>query len=99
MEGLTGTGSSQGVLEVLGVFLGFVSIVGWLVSTISFWFLFFEFLAFRKKEPLWYVVIMAVYLVCLAIFSVLFFYSSIAFISSFFGLTLPGSLTSLLYRW
>jgi len=98
MAGLTGTEYFQEALEVQRVLLGFVFIVGWLVSSIPFWSLFFEFLALRK-EPLWYVVVMVVYLVCLAIFSVFLFYNSIAFILSFLGLTLPGSLTSLPCRW
>jgi hypothetical protein len=44
----------------------------------------------------WYVV---VDLACLFIFSVFFFYNSVASILSLFGLILPGSLTSLLNLW
>jgi hypothetical protein len=38
-------------------------------------------------------------LVFSVIFSIFFFYNSIASILSLFGLPLPGNLTSLLYRW
>jgi hypothetical protein len=44
----------------------------------------------------WYVVID---LVCVVIFSVFFFYNAVSSILSLFGFTLPGNLTSLLYRW
>jgi len=48
------------------------------------------------REMPWYVV---VDLVCVVIFSIFFFYNFIASILSLFGLTLPGSLTSLLNLW
>jgi hypothetical protein len=48
------------------------------------------------REMPWYVV---VDLVCVVIFSIFFFYNSIASILSLFGPALPGNLTSLLYQW
>ena len=48
------------------------------------------------SEMPWYIV---VDLVCVVIFSIFFFYNFIASILSLFGLTLPGSLTSLLNLW
>jgi hypothetical protein len=47
-------------------------------------------------EMPWYIV---VDLACVFIFSVFFFYNSVASILSLFGLALPGNLTSLLHRW
>jgi hypothetical protein len=76
-----------------------------LLSSIIFFLCGYILLCFSKsvlrawpslREMPWYVVID---LVCVVIFSVFFFYNAVSSILSLFGFTLPGNLTSLLYRW
>ncbi len=76
-----------------------------LLSSIVFFLCGYILLCFSKsilrawpslREMPWYI---AVDLYCVVIFSVFFFYNSVASILYLFGLALPGSLTSLLYRW
>ncbi len=78
--------------------------LGLLISSIVFFLCGYVLLCFSKSilrawpslgEMPWYI---AVYLACLVIFSVFFFYNSVASFLYLFGLTLPGSLTSLFHR-
>ena len=73
-----------------------------LLSSIVFFLCGYILLCFSKsvlrawpslRDMPWYV---AVDLVCVVIFSVFFFYNSVASFLSLFGLTLPGNLTPLL---
>jgi hypothetical protein len=50
MAGLVDTENIQEAFRALRVFLGFVFIVGWLTSTLLFWFLIFDFLAIGKRK-------------------------------------------------
>jgi len=80
--------------------------LGALLSSIIFFLCGYILLRFSKsvlrawpsflREMPWYIV---VDLVCVVIFSAFFFYNFVASILSLFGFTLPGDLTSLLYRW
>jgi hypothetical protein len=50
MAGFADTGNLQEALQMLRLFLGFVFIVGWIASTVLFWFLIFDFLALGKRK-------------------------------------------------
>jgi hypothetical protein len=50
VAGLTDTENLQEAFQMLRVFLGFVFIVGWLSSTMLFWFLIFDFLSLGKRR-------------------------------------------------
>jgi len=50
MVGLTDAENLQEVLQMLSLFLGLVFVVGWLASTLFFWFLIFDFLTLRKNR-------------------------------------------------
>jgi hypothetical protein len=50
MTGLADMLNLQGAFQVLRVFLSLVFIVGWIASTMLFWFLIFDFLALRKRK-------------------------------------------------
>jgi len=50
MAGLVDTENIQEAFRALRVFLSFVFIVGWLASTLLFWFLIFDFLTIGKRK-------------------------------------------------
>jgi hypothetical protein len=50
MVGLIDTENLQEAFRALRVFLGFVFMVGWLASTLLFWFLIFDFLSLGKRK-------------------------------------------------
>jgi len=50
MAGLVDTENIQEAFRALRVFLGLMFIVGWLASTLLFWFLIFDFLTIGKRK-------------------------------------------------